>query len=195
MNSIKKYFKPSNTNESYPEQVRENSILNIQNEQETDASVSAPAPFSVAANTESILNRIVRDPSLQEQFFSGIKPIQPVLDVFPTLNERKFQRCWYDLYDWLEYSVLTGNVFCFFCRLFPGKNHVSVDKFASKGFSNFRKALESFKKHNDSSNHKHARLAFDNRAKENPSCLAMLDSKHAMEVQLDSLIVTSHYSI
>lgn len=52
---------------------------------------------------------------------NNLGPIRPLIE-FPvsTSGKRtfKFQSRWYDLYSWLEYSVLKDAAFCFYCRCF-----------------------------------------------------------------------------
>ncbi len=68
-----------------------------------------------------------RDPAYEctvdahvEQLLS-LGPVRPKID-FPksTFGEKslRFQERWYDLHDWIEYSVTKDAVFCFYCRLF-----------------------------------------------------------------------------
>ena len=52
---------------------------------------------------------------------NDLGPIRPLIE-FPVSTSRKrtfkFQSRWYDLYSWLEYSVLKDAAFCFYCRCF-----------------------------------------------------------------------------
>ena len=68
---------------------------------------------------------ISRDPASEsiadiERVFS-LGPVRPKLD-FPRSifggKSLRFQEKWYDLYDWIEYSIQKDAVFCFYCRLF-----------------------------------------------------------------------------
>lgn len=52
-------------------------------------------------------------------------------------KKRSFQKNWYDIFDWLEYSDASDTGFCFSCRCFKGngiKNSYSDTAFSSNGF-------------------------------------------------------------
>ncbi|XP_060836299.1 zinc finger MYM-type protein 1-like [Rhopalosiphum padi] len=44
-------------------------------------------------------------------------PVQPVLNVFPSTNGRRFSAMWYT-YNWIEYSIAEDLIYCFACRHF-----------------------------------------------------------------------------
>ncbi|XP_056589609.1 zinc finger MYM-type protein 5-like [Triplophysa dalaica] len=78
------------------------------------------------------------------------------------LQRRSFQQKWFETFDWLEYSASRNAAFCFACRLF-GKQVSRVNKdviTSSVGFSNWKRALDSFREHDSSSGHKASMLAF-----------------------------------
>jgi len=54
----------------------------------------------------------------------GKGPYRPILEIFLRQKQgscmRSFQKSWYDLYDWLEYSPTADAAFCFPCRCFSG---------------------------------------------------------------------------
>lgn len=64
---------------------------------------------------------------------------------------RSFQKAWYDLYYWLEYSPVADAEFCFSCRCFSGneKNFSQLEPtFSKTDFKGWYRALDMFKKHN-----------------------------------------------
>lgn len=71
------------------------------------------------------------------------------------VQKRAFQKNWFDTFEWLEYSVNLNSTFCFSCRLF-GKQHTQNNKDAliSTGYSNWKRALDSFREHDKSALHK-----------------------------------------
>lgn len=88
------------------------------------------------------------------------KPNQPVLS-FPqrTIGRQKRSFCssWYSKYPWLHYQVTDDSVLCFYCHI-AEKRHlpISTNKdqaFTTTGFSNWKKAIERFNKHESSLSH------------------------------------------
>ena len=72
--------------------------------------------------------------------------------------ERLFNPGWYKLYPWLHYDVKTDVVLCEVCVSQGKKGNLTLstkkeDAFISTGFSNWKKALEKFRKHQQSSCH------------------------------------------
>ena len=75
------------------------------------------------------------------------KPTQPILKDFPVKfinnTKRKFKPAWFTGRPWLEYSITRDSCFCFACRLFSqGSERDRDPAFVSKGFSNWKTALE-----------------------------------------------------
>ncbi|KAL1005411.1 hypothetical protein UPYG_G00058770 [Umbra pygmaea] len=71
------------------------------------------------------------------------------------LQNRAFQHKWFEIFDWLEYSVERNAVFCFSCRIF-GKQQIrkKQDALVSLGYTNWKRALESFREHEKTGIHK-----------------------------------------
>ena len=91
-------------------------------------------------------------------------PTQPRDLVFPRKwmsgEFRSFQKTWFDEFDWLEYSEYKGAAYCLYCYLFfnsskPEKFGSSV--FAHQGYVNWKKAKDTFNKHNVCKTHVEAR--------------------------------------
>lgn len=87
-------------------------------------------------------------------------PYRPILQLYPrTLqagNQRSFQKSWYELYSWLEYSTIADAAFCFSCRCFNGneKNIGQTEKaFTKIGFNSWYRATIRFKAHQISKFH------------------------------------------
>lgn len=90
----------------------------------------------------------------------GKGPYRPILEIFPRQKQgscmRSFQKSWYDLYDWLEYSPAADAAFCFPCRCFSGNENNSSQlelTFSTTGFKGWYRALHMFKRHNLSKAH------------------------------------------
>ena len=66
---------------------------------------------------------------------------------------------------WLCYSLLTGKLFCFACKLF-GEIEVQATKFVSDGFDNWRAGESRIKMHKNNNGHRQAMLTFASRQKE-----------------------------
>jgi len=82
------------------------------------------------------------------------------LSSFPRTKQgqyfRSFQECWYKKFKWLEYSIVADTVFCFPCRCFSGNegNSCQLEYVFSKiGFKNWYRAIDRFKKHQQSKAH------------------------------------------
>lgn len=72
---------------------------------------------------------------------------------------RSFQKSWLIKYTWLEYEASTDKVFCKTCKEADAKNLLQFsskkeDAFISIGFSNWKKALEKFRLHENTFTHK-----------------------------------------
>ena len=69
---------------------------------------------------------------------------------------RAFQKTWYKCFEWMEYSVIHDAAFCFTCRLFGKSHHTREgrDSLIDTGFSNWKRALDSFKEHEKTALHK-----------------------------------------
>jgi hypothetical protein len=86
-------------------------------------------------------------------------PKQPRLVTYPKTKfgkrMRHFSSKWFDIYNWLEYSVIDNSAFCFPCRFFSKNKDKPI--FISVGFKNWKNALDhnsGLRKHNNSEEHK-----------------------------------------
>lgn len=88
-------------------------------------------------------------------------PFQPKLKLYPRTKFgdrfRCFNKSWYELFNWLEYSVKLDRAFCFPCKMFTnfsGINAGYTDSAYSKvGFNNWKLATTKFKAHQTSNTH------------------------------------------
>ena len=83
-------------------------------------------------------------------------PHQPEVSCIPTQKLAKkvltFQQSWYKAFPWLHYDATKRGVLCHVCltaksRKLSDLAKYSEDTFTSKGFSNWKKALEKFRAH------------------------------------------------
>jgi hypothetical protein len=95
-------------------------------------------------------------------------PTQPKEFSFPrkwqTGEWRSFQKSWFDEFDWLEYSISKDTAYCLYCYLFfdPGKpEKFGSTVFAKEGYVNWKKAIETFRKHSSCKTHTDARIKCD----------------------------------
>ena len=98
------------------------------------------------------------DPALsQVEFNSTLKPIRPSIKTY-SCNEKgnKFNPHWYTQYSWLEYSKTKNAAFCFTCRHFGENNSKKKNVYTDEGYTDFRKAAEKLKLHNECQTHKTA---------------------------------------
>ena len=66
------------------------------------------------------------------------------------------QASWSKNFSWLHYSKEKGSIFCIFCKRHKGKlsvKHNMEDAYITKGFNNWKKALEAFVDHQQSKAH------------------------------------------
>lgn len=71
-------------------------------------------------------------------------------------QQRAFNKSWFEQFKWLEYSVARNSAFCFPCQQF-GRQNIRTNKDAllsSSGFSNWKRALDSFREHEKTDLHK-----------------------------------------
>uniref|UniRef100_A0AAR2LVQ4 TTF-type domain-containing protein n=1 Tax=Pygocentrus nattereri TaxID=42514 RepID=A0AAR2LVQ4_PYGNA len=71
-------------------------------------------------------------------------------------QKRAFQQSWFQMFEWLEYSVQKNAAFCFMCRLYskPKQPRDQRDSLLTTGFTNWKRALDSFREHESSAIHK-----------------------------------------
>ncbi|XP_050220151.1 uncharacterized protein LOC126670458 [Mercurialis annua] len=90
----------------------------------------------------------IRDQVRMEYLSRG--PCQPYDYGFPKKkqgkNMRSFQESWFIRFPWLEYSIEKDSAYCFYCYLFARPTSRSA-AFTSKGFNNWKKAIEAFNEH------------------------------------------------
>lgn len=96
------------------------------------------------------------------------EPYQPDVKCIPEqklpTRNLKFQQSWFEKYKWLHYKANTGGVLCHICMTANSLNAAELAKcaektFISEGFTNWKKALERFDRHEKSTAHK---LAVEN---------------------------------
>ncbi|KAF0767777.1 zinc finger MYM-type protein 1-like, partial [Aphis craccivora] len=86
---------------------------------------------------------------------------QPDLEFYPRSSfsgtQRSFQKSWFKLFSWLEYSPKFDLAFCFPCRMFNNSNGINVgqtDKaYTTTGYKNWKAATIKFKAHQMSKVH------------------------------------------
>ena len=80
-------------------------------------------------------------------------------------QQRAFCATWYSKYPWLHYKEADDSVLCFYCLVAEKRglsssaavrNNSADDTFVKTGFSNRKKALERFEKHQSSLSHRDA---------------------------------------
>jgi excinuclease UvrABC ATPase subunit len=110
---------------------------------------------------------------------------------------RHFQSGWFVRYPWLHYSSAIQAALCYPCakadmQKLTTTNTKSEQAFISTGFSNWKKAIERFSQHEQSSCHRHAvsQLQQINRALSSPSCLHKRLQNRQLHAQ-----VCSKYSV
>lgn len=117
-------------------------------------------------------------------------PKQPNLVCYPKKKignrMRHFFSTWYELYNWIEYSIINDSVFCFPCRFFCKNYDKTI--FVSERYSNWKNALDKssgLKKHNISNEHKTSNIMW----------ISYLDMKKNGNVSVTSLINEGHLKL
>ena len=67
-------------------------------------------------------------------------------------KKRSCQASWFKNFSWLHYSKEKDSVFCIFCIRYKGKltaEHNMEEAYITKGFNNWKKALEPFVDHQE----------------------------------------------
>ncbi|XP_022181296.1 zinc finger MYM-type protein 1-like [Myzus persicae] len=88
-------------------------------------------------------------------------PFQPKLKLYPRTKFgdrfRCFNKSWYELFNWLEYSVKLDRAFCFPCRMFTNSSGINAghteSTYSKVGFNNWKLATTKFKAHQTSNTH------------------------------------------
>lgn len=117
--------------------------------------------YSGRADEEFVEGNREADLGTQQTGPQQIKQKQYPLSSFG-LQRRCFQDKWFESFEWLEYSVSQNAAFCFSCRLYGKQvSRVNQDALISTvGFSNWKRALDSFRQHETSAAHKASMLAW-----------------------------------
>jgi len=143
----------------------------------------------------SELNTTINDPTVKLptnrlEFYQRINqgPYRPILKLYPkTLQgkkQRSFQKSWYEMYSWLEYSPLVDAIFCFSCRCFNG-NELNIGQtekvFTKTGFNSWYRASERLKSHQMSKYHINSQTAMNNFCN-NKSIDEVIDSNKTLQL-------------
>lgn len=121
-------------------------------------------------------------------------PHQPVLDHYPKscfgARMRNFRSAWYSQFCWLEYSQHDDAAYCYYCRLFIDKASLKkqITVFVQSGFTNWRDAVISFSRHEQSEQHKQSAVFFFDAKKmqgAQTSVASQLSTQHAATVQMN----------
>ena len=126
--------------------------VNHQSEIRSNISSSENSPSTSSASSFTIIHPDI-----------PLSPYQPDTVNIPVqlLNGKtlRFQKTWFERFPWLHFDARIGRVLCHVCALAQKNKHLNLatktDKaFLSKGFCNWKKAVEKFQNHAKSSTHK-----------------------------------------
>lgn len=72
--------------------------------------------------------------------------------------KRRVQRDWFRKFDWLSYSKQTDSLYCLACCIHSQHQYGHQDKeqFITKGYTNWKKAMEKMKEHDQNASHRFA---------------------------------------
>lgn len=99
-------------------------------------------------------------------------------------RSRSFKDSWYSDFPWLEYSIIKDSAFCFSCRLFCHvKSGRGEDNFVTKGVSNWKKALEKFRKHEMAEMHLKSMQFWSERKLSGETVCDKLSAAHSKQVE------------
>lgn len=114
---------------------------------------------------------------------------QPVGFIYPKRKfgkrERSFNPTWYKIFPWLHYCTEKDFVLCHTCMTQHKQGNIKLSTklemaFIETGFTNWKKAIEKFKDHEDSSCHREA-INVSEIAERNANLPEMFDSKLTYE--------------
>jgi len=119
----------------------------------------------------------------------------------------------YGSFDWLEYSLKTSAAYCMACRIFAvttsyltrpssrGGHFAPDPAFTTRGFKTWNRALETFKKHEESVAHRHAVHDFQQFLTKKPvlhqvnELAAQQEKAHASQVEQNRNVMRRLFSI
>lgn len=89
-------------------------------------------------------------------------------------GRRSFQKSWVTKYKWLQYDATMDKVFCQTCKEAEAKGLLQLttkkeDAFTTVGFSNWKKGLDKFRTHENTSVHKEGVLKLSSKTKRSRS--------------------------
>ena len=116
------------------------------------------------------------------------KAHHPILNFPPRTigkQRRSFCSSWYQKYPWLHYQEANDSVLCFHCHVAERRHlPITLNKdvaFLSVGFSNWKKAIERFNKHEKTTSHRQAVELVEKMPKTTRDVGDMLSSIHAQQ--------------
>ena len=137
----------------------------------------APVAAAAAASGEDEVDAAAAAEEVQE----AVQAMQPILPPVPyqpasvdcvpvqRLAKRtlRFQRAWFEMFPWLHFDAVLGGVLCFTCTKAERSDLADMARcadhtFTSKGFCNWKKAIEKFRSHEKTPAHliSHINLRF-----------------------------------
>jgi Domain of unknown function (DUF4371)/hAT family C-terminal dimerisation region len=129
------------------------------------ASSAASLPTASSTTTLLISSSTARLDSTAAQPTVSAAPTknQPLQFIFPKSRFGKRERSccalWFNQFKWLHYDEVIDSVFCFDCMTSPSVERLSAkseDAFITRGFSNWKKAVDRFREHQSSHCHRAA---------------------------------------
>ena len=95
-------------------------------------------------------------------------------------QSRVFQKIWFADYKWLSFCTTCNVVFCYYCRTMTSQGKLTLSKkcdeaFSSRGYDNWKKAIEKFKEHEKSQGHREACMKY--RSQKGPSVISLMNAR------------------
>lgn len=117
-------------------------------------------------NTETNSNKILTTVDAKDNIVQNhpqdlsssknVNPAQPKLTMYPTTNGRRFSIKYYQLYEWLEYSISLDALYCFVCRHFAASITAPCEVFGKLSFVDYGATCNKWKDFKETLN-KHER--------------------------------------
>lgn len=156
----------------------------------TGGSVGDESPSCLRPDRDATFQGESRDPSLGVKSADIAKGAFQPVDCFKVSKiqskSRQFKESWYSEFNWVEYSPITDAAFCYPCRLFcQHKSGRGEESFTKLGMNNWKKALEKFRKHENSEMHQKSKQFLNEYRKAGSTVADSLSSAHTKMVEMN----------
>ena len=116
-----------------------------------------------------------------------VKLVHPFNQILTTVllktqgrQSRVFQKKWFADYKWLSFCTTRNVVFCYYCHTMTSQGKLTLSKkcdesFSSRGYDNWKKAIEKFKEHEKSQGHRETCMKY--KSQKGPSVISLMNAR------------------